>query len=128
MPYGLRRLQQSGQSHFVTFTCYHRRTGLVSACACDLLMEVLESMRRRFALRVYGFVVMPEHVHLLLSEPERGVLADAIHYLKLASPNGCGADAENYLPAYSGKNDTMTGTSGTNASSRRSYDTFTGTR
>jgi putative transposase len=84
MPHGLRRLQQSGQSHFVTFTCYHRRPGLVSACACDLFMEVLESMRRRFALRVYGFVVMPEHVHLLLSEPERGVLADAIHYLKLS--------------------------------------------
>ncbi|MGA7970716.1 MAG: hypothetical protein WB983_18945, partial [Terriglobales bacterium] len=28
--------------------------------------------------------VMPEHVHLLVSEPERGVLADAIHYLKLS--------------------------------------------
>lgn len=84
MPHGLRRLQQSGQSHFVTFTCYHRRPGLVSACACDFFMEVLESMRRRFAMRVYGFVVMPEHVHLLISEPERGVLADAIHYLKLS--------------------------------------------
>jgi putative transposase len=83
MPHGLRRLQQSGQSHFVTFTCYHRRPGFTSACACDLFMEVLESMRRRFAMRVYGFVVMPEHVHLLISEPERGVLADAIHYLQL---------------------------------------------
>jgi hypothetical protein len=26
-------------------------------------------------------LVMPEHVHLLVNEPERGVLADAIHYL-----------------------------------------------
>ena len=84
MPHGLRRLQQSGQSHFVTFTCYHRRPGFASACACDLFMEVLENMRRRFAMRVYGFVVMPEHVHLLINEPERGVLADAIHYLKLS--------------------------------------------
>lgn len=84
MPHGLQRLQQSGQSHFVTFTCYHRRSGLVSAGACDLFLEVLESMRGRFALRVYGFVVMPEHVHLLLNEPARGVLADAIHYLKLS--------------------------------------------
>ncbi len=33
---------------------------------------------------VYGYVVMPEHVHLLLSEPEKGTLADAIHYLKLS--------------------------------------------
>ena len=27
---------------------------------------------------------MPEHVHLLLNEPEQGVLADAIHLLKLS--------------------------------------------
>jgi putative transposase len=32
---------------------------------------------------VHGYVVMPEHVHLLLSEPEHGTLAEAIHYLKL---------------------------------------------
>jgi hypothetical protein len=35
-------------------------------------------------MRVYGYVVMPEHVHLLLSEPGQGTLADAMHYLKLS--------------------------------------------
>ena len=35
-------------------------------------------------MRVYAYVVMPEHVHLLVSEPERLTLADAIHYLKLS--------------------------------------------
>jgi putative transposase len=38
-------------------------------------------MRRRFGMCIYGYVVMPEHVHLLVSEPERTTLADAIHYL-----------------------------------------------
>jgi len=41
-------------------------------------------MRRRFDVRVYGYVVMPEHAHLLLNEPARGKLADAIHFLKLS--------------------------------------------
>jgi hypothetical protein len=41
-------------------------------------------LRRRFALSVYGYLVMPEHFHVLLSEPEHGMLADAIHYLKLS--------------------------------------------
>jgi putative transposase len=41
-------------------------------------------MRCRFAMCVYGYVVMPEHVHLLLNEPEQGMLADAIHLLKLS--------------------------------------------
>jgi REP-associated tyrosine transposase len=31
---------------------------------------------------VYGYVVMPEHVHLLVSEPERGTLAQTIQSLK----------------------------------------------
>ena len=84
MPHGLKRFQQSGQSHFVTFTCYHRRRGFDTPAVYDLFVQVLEQMRRRFVLCVYGYVVMPEHVHLLLSEPQRGLLADALDYLKLS--------------------------------------------
>jgi len=34
---------------------------------------------------VYGFVLMPEHVHLLLSEPARSILSCALQSLKIAS-------------------------------------------
>ena len=84
MPHGLKRLQQSAQSHFVTFTCYHRRRGFDSPAVRDLFVQVLERMRCRFSLSIFGYVVMPEHVHLLVSEPLRGLLADALHYLKLS--------------------------------------------
>jgi putative transposase len=67
---------------FITFSCYRRQPNFVSAAVYDLFPLCLEDMRRRFAMRVYGYVVMPEHVHLLLSEPEQGALAQAIHYLK----------------------------------------------
>jgi len=49
-----------------------------------LFLCCLEDTRRRFALRIYGYVVMPEHVHLLVSEPERDTLADAMRALKLS--------------------------------------------
>jgi len=49
-----------------------------------LFVQCLESTRRRFGLRIYGYVVMPEHVHLLVSEPEHGTLADAVRELKLS--------------------------------------------
>jgi putative transposase len=39
---------------------------------CDLLLEVLEEVRRRYRFVVIGYVIMPEHLHLLLSESERG--------------------------------------------------------
>ena len=91
MPHGLKRFQQSQQSHFVTFTCYRRRPYFASPAIYDLFVEVLERTRCRFALCVYGYVVMPEHVHLLLSEPERGLLSDAIHWLKLSFAKRLGA-------------------------------------
>ena len=40
-------------------------------------------MRRRYRLVVLGYVVMPEHVHLLASEPQRDTLSIAIQALKL---------------------------------------------
>jgi putative transposase len=39
---------------------------------CDLLLEILEEARRRYRFVVHGYVVMPEHVHLLMTEPELG--------------------------------------------------------
>jgi putative transposase len=84
MPTGLRRFQQSGDSHFITFSCNGRRPNFVDAAVYDLFPICLERMRRKFQIRIYGYVVMPEHVHLLLSEPELGTLADAMHYLKLS--------------------------------------------
>jgi REP-associated tyrosine transposase len=84
MPRGLQRFHQSGQSHFLTFSCYRRQANFIAADTYDLFVQCLEDMRRRFAMRIYGYVVMPEHVHLLVNEPECATLADAMHFLKLS--------------------------------------------
>ena len=78
MPWGLKRFQQSRQSHFVTFCCYRRRPSLRTAAAKRVFENALERVRRGFGLCVYGYVIMPEHVHLLLSEPQKETLADAL--------------------------------------------------
>jgi transposase IS200 family protein len=70
MPWGLTRFHHSGQSHFVTFCCCHRRRLLITDASRRIFESALERVRRSFSLQVYGYVVMPEHVHLLLSEPE----------------------------------------------------------
>lgn len=84
MTHGLRRYHHSGQSHFLTFSCYRRQPRFSSPAVYDLFLTCLEDMRTRFQPYLYGYVVMPEHVHLLLSEPQRETLADAMHYLKLS--------------------------------------------
>ena len=82
MPWGLKRYQQSEQTHFVTFCCYRRRESFASAEAKAIFEAALERIRIVYRLYVYGYVIMPEHVHLLLSEPHKATLADAVKSLK----------------------------------------------
>src|SRR5580704_302166 len=71
MPWGLTRFHDTGQSHFVTFWCYHRGRLFTTDASRRIFETALERVRRSFRLQVYGYAVMPEHVHLLLSEPQR---------------------------------------------------------
>src|SRR5882672_10744603 len=96
MPWGLTRFQHSGQSHFVTFCCYHRRYLLTTEASRRIFESALERVRRRFRLQVYGYVVMPEHVHLLLSEPQQDTLADALKSLKQGVSRRLIGDAEHF--------------------------------
>jgi REP element-mobilizing transposase RayT len=43
--------------------------------AKDLFEDALERTRCRYDFRVVGYVAMPEHFHLLVSEPRRESLA-----------------------------------------------------
>jgi putative transposase len=82
MPSGLRRYQQTRGLHFLTFSCYRRLPFLASPRARDLFERALEHARVRYGFYVAGYVVMPEHVHLLMTEPERANLATAVQAIK----------------------------------------------
>jgi putative transposase len=96
MPSRLKRYQESGQTHFVTFCCFHRRQLFTTAEANSEFEAALERVRRTYRLCVYGYVVMPEHVHLLLSEPERDTLAEALKSLKQGVARRRIADAQHF--------------------------------
>lgn len=82
MPWGLKRYQDTGDLHFITFSCYQRQPFLSTPHACRVFEQTLEDVRRWYGLYVKGYVVMPEHVHLLVSEPERSSLSVALQMLK----------------------------------------------
>ncbi len=82
MPWGLKRYQQGRDLHFITFSCYRRQPLLATADAKKLFERALEQVRRQYGFYVTGYVVMPEHVHLLVSEPERSTLAQALKAVK----------------------------------------------
>ena len=84
MPTELHRYQQTRQLHFITFSCYQRRSRLGDADSRDLFESALERVRKRYEWAIIGYVVMPEHVHLLVNEPGVGSLARAMQALKLS--------------------------------------------
>ncbi len=84
MAKGLVRYQQAGDLHFITFSCSGRRPFLSTPTARNVFEHSLEAMRVRYQFIVLGYVVMPEHVHLLVSEPEKTSLSKAIQALKLS--------------------------------------------
>jgi putative transposase len=84
MPQGLHRSYGSNDLHFLTFSCYHRKPFFRDAALCDLFLKALEGARRRYRLVVLGYVVMPEHVHLLVSEPQRETFSTVVQAIKLS--------------------------------------------
>ena len=83
MPRNLKRYYGHGDLHYITCSCYHREPWLNSARRRDLFLTILEQVRKRYALVVVGYVVMPEHFHLLISEPQRGTPSTVMQALKL---------------------------------------------
>jgi putative transposase len=77
-----RRFYGNGDLHFVTFSCYRRLPLLGNARRRDLFLRTLEAIRRHYRFIVIGYVIMPEHVHLLVSEPERRNLSVVLKALK----------------------------------------------
>ena len=82
MPWGLKRFQEARCLHFITFSCHNREPLLGTPEARDVFARMLEQVRRWYGFYVRGYVVMPEHVHLLISEPERARLSTALQMLK----------------------------------------------
>src|SRR5712671_6299653 len=132
MPKGLRRFHASGQRHFITCRCYRRQQFLGSAHRRDVFLKNLDEVRQQYDFVVWGYVVMPEHFHLLISEPAKRNVALVMQVLKRRVSRRCRRKKKStaqmtlwkacrYAP--SGSDDTMTSTSSASASMWRSCGT-----
>jgi putative transposase len=96
MPWSLQRFQSGRDLHFITFSCYHRQPLLGTPQARRTFETVLERVRRRHRFFITGYVVMLEHVHLLLSEPEVGKLSASIQVIKQLVSRRLGSTDERF--------------------------------
>jgi len=83
MPKNLKRYYGLGHLHFITFSCYRRLPLLGTARSRNAFVRGLDEVRAKYAFSLLGFVVMPEHVHLLIGESKAGNPSTVMHSLKL---------------------------------------------
>jgi putative transposase len=83
MTQALVRYQNSGDFHFITFSCYQRQPYLGNPEARTLFERSLETMRRRYNFYLFGYVLMPEHVHLLGGWPSSEIEEMRVPHISL---------------------------------------------
>jgi putative transposase len=67
MPLGLKRYQQEGDDHFITFSCHHRKPYLNTPTSRDVFLDSLERTRGPYQFEALGYIVMPELWSVLLT-------------------------------------------------------------
>jgi putative transposase len=82
MPKGLKRYYGAGDLHFITCSCYQRKPWLDTGERRDLFLKILEEVRKEHRFVVLGYVVMPEHFHLLMNEPQVGTPSTVMQSVK----------------------------------------------
>jgi len=82
MPAGLHRTYGAHHLHFITNSCYHRLPFFDASGTRDRFLAILEQTRQKYRFVVVGYVVMPEHIHLLITEPEIGTPSTVMQVLK----------------------------------------------
>jgi len=78
----LRHYDNLNTARFVTFCCYHRFELLVHQPVIEVFLDELDKLRNRQGIRIFGYVIMPEHVHLVLHPPDGLKLGPVIGALK----------------------------------------------
>jgi REP-associated tyrosine transposase len=85
------RLISPPGTYFVTFSTWQRRRLFVVENYVRLFLQTLYRYRREGRFQVHAFVVMPEHVHLLLTPGHDVTLEHAVQLIKGGYSHALGA-------------------------------------
>ena len=73
---------QETRTFFISTATWERRSLLQSTALCDLLLNVLRENRSKQRFELHEFVIMRDHVHLILTPSSLVALEKAIQFIK----------------------------------------------
>lgn len=77
------RFEEKGLPRFITFSCDGRRNLFTDPDLMDIFVDQLSVTKDRFSLNIYAWVLMPNHVHLvLLCDTEIATVTSVLTALK----------------------------------------------
>jgi len=76
------RLMSPPGTYFVTFSTFQRRRFFIVESYARLFLQTLYGYRRRGKFQLHAFVLMPDHVHLLLTPAPDLTLERAMQLIK----------------------------------------------
>jgi putative transposase len=71
-----------GHAHYLTFSCYKRLWLFKDGNLCQLFVEHLQRASERHSFKLWAFVIMPSHVHILIRPHEGSPLSTILHSVK----------------------------------------------
>jgi putative transposase len=78
----MRRAPQEIRTFFTTTVTANRRRLFQTERNAELLLRVLQKNRHQGRFQLHAYVIMPDHIHLLLTPAENVSLEKAMQYIK----------------------------------------------
>ncbi len=72
----------SGHAHFLTFSCYRRRQLLTDDAVRLFFVQNLDAARIKDGFKIWAYVMMPEHVHLLIHSSQGYNIPEILRHIK----------------------------------------------
>jgi putative transposase len=84
----LKRIILPNHCYFLTTVVKDRKKLLKDDTICSIILEDLEFYRRKYGFQLHGYVIMQDHLHLLLSAKENGNISNIMHDFKSHTAQG----------------------------------------
>lgn len=78
----LKRIYLPGEIYFITTNTYDRQPIFKKNWACKLFIDVLSDCKLKYKFELYGYVIIPDHVHLLIMPDNKMNISDTMHRIK----------------------------------------------
>lgn len=78
----LKRINLPDQIYFVTSKAYQSKTIFNEAKNCQLFCKILKDCKIKYKFKLFGFVIIPNHIHLLLMPNDKMNISEVIHRIK----------------------------------------------